>query len=108
MVQSIGLQQVLQLSSAVERAQMAQQSQTSELARGFDKEFEKIADHKREQTQAMSETENAKIRDEDQRKRKHYARHLPQPSQDRKEKDEPENKAVQGDSDQGAMINVVA
>ncbi|HEB73015.1 MAG TPA: hypothetical protein ENI77_10395 [Nitrospirae bacterium] len=105
MVQAIGMQQVLQLSSTVEKAQMAQQSQASELAKGFDKEMQKIVERQSDQTQEIKETEDAKIRDEDQRKRKHYARKLPQghPEEDEEE----EGAAPPSESDQGGLINVV-
>ncbi len=105
MVQAIGMQQVLQLSSAVEKAQMAQQSQASELAKGFDKEMEKIVARLSDQTQDVKETENAKIREEDQRKQKHYARKLPQGNPEEEEEEETEPPS---ESDQGGIINVVA
>jgi len=105
MVQAIGMQQVLQLSGAVEKAQMAQQSQASELAKGFDKEMRKIVENQKDQTQEIKDTENAKIRDEDQRKPKHYAHKLPQgnPEEDEEEETEPPS-----EMDQGGLINVVA
>ncbi len=105
MVQAIGMQQVLQLSSTVEKAQMAQQSQASELAKGFDKEMQKIVERQSDQTQEIKEAEDAKIRDEDQRKQKHYARKLPQghPEEDEEE----EGAAPPSESDQGGLINVV-
>lgn len=105
MVEAIGMQQVLQLSGAVEKAQMAQQSQASELARGFDKEMEKIVARQSDQTQDVKETENAKIREEDQRKQKHYARKLPQGNPEEEEEEETEPPS---ESDQGGLINVVA
>lgn len=104
---SFGLQQVLQLSSAVERAQMAQQAQASEQARGFDRELEKLVDHQRDQTQETKGTENAKIRDEDQRKPKHYARRLPKKPEEEEEK-EKEEAAPPSETGQGGLINVVA
>ncbi len=105
MVEAIGLQQVLQLLSAVEKAQMAQQAQTSELARGFDKEMEKIVARLSDQTQDVKETESAKIREEDQRKPKHYARRLPDSNPEEEEEEEQEPPS---ESDQGNLINVVA
>jgi len=105
MVQAIGMQQVLQLSGAVEKAQVAQQSQASELAKGFDKEMRKIVERQSDQTQEIKEAEDAKIRDEDQRKPKHYARKLPQghPEEDEEE----EGAEPPSESDQGGLINVV-
>lgn len=106
MVQAIGMQQVLQLSSAVEKAQMAQQSQASELAKGFDKEMKKIVERQSDQTQEIKEAEDAKIRDEDQRKPKNYARKLPQGNPEEDEEEE-EGAGSPSESDQGGLINVV-
>lgn len=105
MVESIGMQQVLQLSGTIEKAQVAQQSQASELARGFDKELEKKVALQSDQTQEVKETENAKIREEDQRKKQQYARKLPQGNP---EQDEEEETEAPSESDQGGLINVVA
>ena len=105
MVEAIGLQQVLQLSGAVEKAQMAQQTQASELARGFDKEREKIVERQSDQTQEVKDIEGAKIREEDQRKQKNYARKLPQGNPEEEEEEETEPPS---ESDQGGLINVVA
>ena len=111
MVESLGLQQVLQLSSTVEKAQVAQQTQGTEQARAFDKELEKIVEHKRDQTQETKEIENAKIREEDQRKQQNFSQQLAQPSSeeaDEKESEEPESAAPSPESDQGKLINIVA
>ncbi len=106
MVESIGLQQVLQLSSTVERVQMAQQSQGAEVARGFDRELEKIVEHQRDQAQETKEIENAKIREEDQRQQKQYARPQQQDTGKEEESEEPTSPA--SETDQGNLINVVA
>lgn len=106
---SFGLQQVLQLSSAVERAQMAQQNLASEQARGFDRELEKLVDHQRDQAQEVKQTENAKIRDEDQRKPKHYAKRPPKKGAGEEEEEkEKEEAAPPSETGQGGLINVVA
>lgn len=108
MVEAIGLQQVLQLSGAVEKAQTAQQTQGSELARGFDRELEKTVERQSSQTQDVKETENAKIREEDQRKQKQYARRLPGPHPDEEEEEDEEDEEPLAETDQGNLINVVA
>jgi len=108
MVESIGLQQILQLSNAVERAQMAQQSQASEAARGFDRELEKLVDAQREQTQETKEVENARIREEDQRKPKHYARPRPHGPGVKEEVEEEKEETPPAETDQGNLINIVA
>jgi len=107
MVESIGLQQVLQLSSTVERVQMAQQSQGPEMARGFDRELEKTVEHQRDQAQETKEIENAKIREEDQRQRQ---RHTPPQQRDTGEEEQSEEPTggPASQTDQGNLINVVA
>ncbi|VAX19328.1 hypothetical protein MNBD_NITROSPINAE04-1584, partial [hydrothermal vent metagenome] len=54
MVESLGMQQVLQLSSVVEKAQMAQQSKGAEVARAFDRELEKQTAREGDKTQAVN------------------------------------------------------
>jgi hypothetical protein len=48
MADLLGMQQVLQLTSTVERAQMASQSQTGQIAHAFEKEIDQINQSLRE------------------------------------------------------------
>ena len=108
MVQSVGMQQVLQYSNATERVQHAIQGQAEDLARSFNKEMEKVTDTQLTQTHETKGTEEALIRDYDQRKPKHYARHLPEPKEEEEEKKEEAPAQPPAESGHGSMINVVA
>jgi len=108
MVEALGMQQVLQLTSTVERVQMAQQAQGAEQARGFDRELEKKVDHDRDLAKETQQTEEAKIRDEDQRKRKHYAMPRRQRPAEEAAKEEEAPKLSASESGEGSLINIVA
>ncbi|MBF0291088.1 MAG: hypothetical protein HQK86_02930 [Nitrospinae bacterium] len=108
MVQSVGMQQVLQYSNVPERVQHAIQGQTEDLTRAFNKEMEKAADTQLTQTHETKGVEEALIRDTDQRKPKHYARHLPAPKQEEEEKEEAPPAPPPAESGHGLNINVVA
>ncbi|MBI4666777.1 MAG: hypothetical protein HY751_10260 [Nitrospinae bacterium] len=101
------MQQVLNYSNAVERTQHAVQGQAEEVARAFAKELEKTAEHQLSQTHATQETEQTGIRDSDQRKKKHYARHLPTPGA-KSEEEKKEEVAPPAETGHGTNINVVA
>lgn len=107
MVQSVGMQQVLQYSNVPERVQHAIQGQTEDLTRAFNKEMEKAADTQLTQTHETKGAEEALIRDTDQRKPKHYARHLPTPKKEEEEKEEAPAQPP-AESGHGLNINVVA
>ena len=105
MVQSVGMQQVLQLSNTVERVQQAQQGVTAEAAHSFAREIERISDHERHQTHATSGAEEPGIHDNDQRKKKHYARTLPEHKA--KEEEEEEKQPPPAEAGHGGVINIV-
>ncbi len=107
MVQSVGMQQVLQYSNATERVQHAIQGQTEDITRAFNKEMEKVTETQLTQTHETKGAEEALIRDYDQRKPKHYARHLPTPKEEEEEKEEAPAQPP-AESGHGSMINVVA
>lgn len=105
MVESFGMQYVLQLSNTVERAQMAQQHQADEVSRAFDRELEKLALREGDQTHATRESEEVRaLNDSDQRKEKRYARRLPKPRE--KEKEE-EKKPAPEAADEGRLVDVI-
>ncbi|MBI5816429.1 MAG: hypothetical protein HZB29_12555 [Nitrospinae bacterium] len=106
MVDSIGMQQVLQLSNTVERVQQAQQGVTADVAHSFAREVEKTTAVQRNQTHAATEAEEPGIRDNDQRKRKHYARRMPE--RKAKEEEAGEKQAPPAETGHGTVINIVA
>lgn len=107
MVESFGMQQVLQLSNVVERAQFAQQHQADEVSRAFDRELEKLAEREGDQTRETKETEETRpISDEDQRRRRRQMRLLLKPGEEEKEEKE-EGKPAVDESGHGQLINVV-
>lgn len=106
-MQSVGMQQVLQYSNVTERVQHAIQGQTEDITRAFNKELKEVEETQLTQTHETKETEGAHIRDTDQRKPKHYARHLPNPKEEEEEKGEPPTQPP-AESGHGSMINVVA
>lgn len=104
MVESIGMQQVLQLSAVVEKAHMAQQTVGSEVARSFEKELKKKAEREGDQTQAVNETpEELLIKDEDHKKPQQEKLDAKQ-----REKEEEKEAAPPSESGHGKIINVVA
>ena len=109
MVESFGMQQVLQLSSVVERAQTAQLHQADEVARGFDKELEKVSEREKDKTHATKETEESRaINDSDPRKPKHYARRLPKPPGEKEEEKKEEQAPVEQAGGEGRLVDVIA
>lgn len=106
MVESVGLQQVLQLSSMASRAHMAQQGQGAELARSFDKDLEKLTDREADKAHEIEPTsEEVKAREEGSGGRKARAQIL-KPSAEHEDEEEESN--LQSESGQGNIINVVA
>ncbi len=107
MVEAVGLQQVLQLSSMASRAQMAQQGQGAELARSFDKDLQKLADREGDKAHEVEPTpEEVKTKEEGSggRKARAFIRQ-PGAAPDEESKDEPD---LLSESGQGNIINVVA
>jgi len=106
MVQSVGMQQVLQLSNTVERVQQAQQGAAAEAAHTFAREIEKTTEHERNQPRATQEAEEPGIHDYDQRKKKHFARHLPEAKT--KEEEKEEKQPPPAEAGHGTVINIIA
>lgn len=109
MVNSIGMQQVLQLASTVERAQAVQQNVSSETARSFDKEMATVAGEKLERTEETTPAESLVINQDSHGKRQGSSG-----NENKKDKEDEENKkneAIDLLSEAeglGGNINVVA
>lgn len=111
MVQSVGMQQVLQYSNVTERVQHAIQGQTEDLTRSFNKELKDVEETQLTKTHETKEVEAALIiRDSDQSKSKNMARHLPPKKHAEEEKEEKEEGSAPppAEAGHGAMINIVA
>jgi hypothetical protein len=110
MVQSVGMQQVLQYSNVTERVQHAIQGQTDDLTRAFNKELKDVEETQLTQTHETKEAEPALIREDDHEKSKHFARN-PHPKkhaeEEKKEKQEPPAPPP-AEAGHGAILNIVA
>ena len=108
MVDSVGMQQVLQLTSVTVKAQMATQVQGQEVARAFDKELQKQTDREADKAHEINETPEEKmIRDED-KEPKQQAMAGERHKKEREEEQKEELAAMQSEMGQGSIINVVA
>lgn len=106
MVESLGMQQVLQLSSMASRTQMAQQGQAGEVARAFDKELAKLTDREADQAHQIDKTP-AEMQVKEEGSRKPRAR-LATEEAEEKEEEEKEEQSPPAETDQGNIINLVA
>ncbi len=107
MVESLGMQQVLQLSSVVEKAQMAQQSKGAEVARAFDRELEKQTAREGDKTQAVNETpEDMEVREDESRGQNEQRMAAKKRAVAEEEKED--EQGPPSETGHGGLINVVA
>jgi len=109
MVESVGMQQVLQLTSVAVKAQMSTQVQGPEVARAFDKALEKETAREADKTHEINETPEEKaIREEGQEPKRHAMAGGGRHKKEEEEKEEKEERAgIQSEMGQGSIINVV-
>jgi len=110
MVESVGMQQVLQLTSVAVKAQMATQVQAPEVARAFDKELEKQTDREADKAHEIKDTPEEKtIREDGQERKQQPAMAAKRRTKKDVEEEEKETReAMQSEMGQGSIINVVA
>lgn len=110
-MQSIGLQTVLQMSSAAERVQNVAQQQGALTAEQFKTLMDKQADLKKVEVQQLDPKDNTRIRDED---RGHRENRSPREETKRKSAEEaerleakkPEDVLPLGPALQGQLLNI--
>lgn len=109
MVQSVGMQQVLQYSNVTERVQHAIQGQTDDLTRSFNKELKDVEETQLSKTHETQDVEGALIiRDDEHEKSKQFPRN-PHPRKHAEEEKKEEPPAPPpAEAGHGAMVNIVA
>ncbi len=107
MVESVGMQQVLQMSSTVEKANVSPSNQLAATARAFEDEMKKTTDLQLEQVQETKATEEAKIRDEDLPKHHRQAKRPPGGGAHKDDAEEEEVVPIK-ELGVGGQINIVA
>ncbi|VAX20145.1 hypothetical protein MNBD_NITROSPINAE01-698 [hydrothermal vent metagenome] len=109
MVESVGMQQVLQLSSVTVKAQMATQVQGPEVARAFDKELEKQTDREADKAHEIKDTPEEKtIREDGKGRKQQPAMAAKLRTKEVEEEEKEAREAMQSEMGQGSIINVVA
>ncbi len=106
-MQSVGLQTVLQMGQTAERQHMGTVTQGNAAADQFKDAIEKAVETKTTEVPETIEAENAKIREEDQRRRRQDQQDKEKKAKDEAEKAEESIKAMPVDDvPQGRLLNI--